>query len=305
MQASVYRRKIQDTLYEMIEHFSDIRHVDFCYPDGYRQALIVHDADAWFANEYAEEFAVTISDWYHEINQDIQTHFISEYNSTGAEPIPKSFLFNDTLDTSIPVQPNATYLLRIINTGAFVAKYFYIEDHNFTIIEVDGVCNEPQEADSLYIAVAQRYSILITTKDAADKNYAIVTVADQVLLEVVLVNLQLNLTNWLEYDAPAAHEQAVVTLDVVDSNPAYDDFDLVPYDKTLLFANPDRVINLTVTMGILGNGKPYASFNDISYTTPKVPALYSALSAGDQAVRVKFMAATPMHLYLINSTLLR
>jgi iron transport multicopper oxidase len=38
-------------------------HTDFCYPDGYRQAFIVHDSDAWFANQYKEEFAVTVSDW--------------------------------------------------------------------------------------------------------------------------------------------------------------------------------------------------------------------------------------------------
>lgn len=173
--------------------------------------------------------------------------------------------------------------MRIINTGAFVAHYFYIEDHSFTIVQADGVYTESQEAALLYIAVAQRYSILITTKDTADKNYAIVTVADQVLLDVVPDNLELNLTNWLEYDASAAHEQAVVSLDVVGSNPAYDDFDLVPYDKTPLFENPTRVINLAVTMGILGNGKPYAFLNDITYTIPKVPVLYSALSAGDQA----------------------
>jgi iron transport multicopper oxidase len=37
-------------------------HTDFCYPDGYRQALIVHDDGAYFANEYEEEFTITLSD---------------------------------------------------------------------------------------------------------------------------------------------------------------------------------------------------------------------------------------------------
>lgn len=58
----------------------------------------MNDADAWFANDYVEEFAVTVNDWYHEITQEIKADFISEYNPTGAEPIPKSFLFNDTFD---------------------------------------------------------------------------------------------------------------------------------------------------------------------------------------------------------------
>lgn len=189
---------------------------------------------------------MTVSDWYHEMTEEISEDFITVYNPTGAEPIPKAFLFNDTMNTSISVSPNKTYLLRIINTGAFVAQYFYIEDHDFTIVEVDGVYTEPQVADLLYIAVAQRYSILITTKDTANKNYAIVTVADQVLLDTVPDMLKLNLTNWLEYDASASHDQANVTLDVVVENPAFDNFTLVPYDRTPLFEDPDRVINLTI-----------------------------------------------------------
>jgi iron transport multicopper oxidase len=69
----------------------------------------------------------------------------------------------------------------------------------------------------------------------------------------------------------------------VDENPAFDDYSLVPYDKEPLFANPSRVINLTVSMGILENGKPYAFFNDQTYTKPKVPSLYTALTSGEEA----------------------
>jgi iron transport multicopper oxidase len=132
-------------------------HTDFCYPDGYRQALIVHDNDAYFHDEYAEEVVVTVSDWYHELVEGIAPDFLSVYNPTGAEPIPNAFLFNDTLNTSIPVKPNTTYLIRLINIGAFVAQYFYIDGHNFTIVEIDGVYTEPTQAEILYIAVAQRY----------------------------------------------------------------------------------------------------------------------------------------------------
>ena len=160
-------------------------HTDFCYPDGYRQALIVHDDNAYFHDEYDEEFVVTVSDWYHELVEGIAPDFLSVYNPTGAEPIPDAFLFNDTLNSSLPVKPNTTYLIRIINIGAFVAQYFYIDGHNFTIVEIDGVYTEPTEADILYIGIAQRYSILVTTKNSTDQNYAIVTVADSVLLDTI------------------------------------------------------------------------------------------------------------------------
>ena len=258
-------------------------HTDFCYPDGYRQALIVHNPDAYFYDEVDEEFTITLSDWYHELVEDIAPDFLSLYNPTGAEPLPDSFLFNDTMNTSIPVQPGKTYLLRLINISAFVAQYFYIEDHTFDIVEIDGVYTEPTEASTLYIHVAQRYSILLTTKNSTDKNYNIVTVADQVLLDTIPSDLKLNYTNWLEYNSSAPKTQANVTLDVVDGLPAFDDFTLVPYDKEPLLPDPDYTITLQVVMEDLANGLPYAFFNNITYTRPDVPTLYTVLSSGADA----------------------
>lgn len=136
-------------------------HTDYCYPDGYRQALIVHDPDAYFNSEYEEEFVVTLSDWYHDMMENLATTYMSLYNPTGAEPVPNAFLFNDTQNSSLPVKPNTTYLIRLINIGAFVGQYFYVEDHTFRIVEIDGVYTEPTEADTLYISTAQRYSILL------------------------------------------------------------------------------------------------------------------------------------------------
>ena len=256
-------------------------HTDYCYPDGYRQALIVHDDSSYFNDMYDDEFTVTMSDWYHELMEDIAPSFINLANPTGAEPIPQSFLFNDTMNSSIPVEAGKTYLFRLINIGAFVAQYFYIEDHTFRIVEIDGVYTEPTEADMLYIAVAQRYSILVTMKNSTEKNYPIVTVADSVLLDKIPENLQLNNTNWLEYNAAASHPQAVMKVDVASDLNPYDDFTLVPYDKKPLLPDADMTIDLTVIMDNLGNGASYAFFNNISYTKPKVPTLYSVLSSGN------------------------
>lgn len=175
-------------------------HTEYCYPDGYRQALIVHDDEAFFAKDYDEEIVLTMTDWYHELVEDLEAKFMSLYNPSGAEPIPGSFLVNDTMNSSISVKPDTTYLIRLINYGAFVGQYFYIEDHTFKIVEVDGVYTEPKEASMLYISVAQRYAILLTTKNSTEKNYPIVTVADSSLLDTIPDALKLNNTNWLEYD---------------------------------------------------------------------------------------------------------
>ncbi|RMD43575.1 hypothetical protein DV735_g1588, partial [Chaetothyriales sp. CBS 134920] len=258
-------------------------HVDYCYPDGYRQALIVHDDDAYFADDYAEEFTLTMSDWYHELTELIAPDFLSLYNPTGAEPIPQAFLFNDTQNTSLSVEPNTTYLLRLINIGAFVAQYFYIEDHELTIVEIDGVYTEPTTADILYIAVAQRYAVLVTTKNSTDKNYPIVTVADSNLLDGIPSDLQLNNTNWLEYNKDADHPQAVMTVDDASELIPFDDFSLIPADHFPLLPDPDLTVETSIVMANLEDGKGYTFLGNISYTTPTVPTFYTVLSSGNDS----------------------
>ncbi|KAL4905597.1 hypothetical protein BDW74DRAFT_185121 [Aspergillus multicolor] len=256
-------------------------HTNACYPDGYRQALIVHDSDAYFDSMYDEEFTLTLSDWYHNLVEDIS--FITLTNPTGAEPVPDTFLFNDTQGLSVAVDPGKTYLLRLINIGAFVGQYFYIQDHTMTIVEMDGVYTDPTEADLLYIAVAQRYSVLVTTKNSTATNYPIVTIADSTLLDTIKPTLQLNNTNWLEYNRSAAHEEAVMPVSDSSSLIPYDDTTLLPHDRTSLFENPSTTIELEVVMDNLITGAGYAFFNNISYTAPKVPTLYSVLSSGTLA----------------------
>ncbi|EPS32652.1 hypothetical protein PDE_07612 [Penicillium oxalicum 114-2] len=260
-------------------------HTDFCYPDGYRQALIVHDKDAYFNDMYDEEFTITMSDWYHEMVEDIR--FIDKTNPTGAEPVPNAFLFNDTQNVNLSVEPGKTYLLRLANVGAFVAQYFYIEDHTFQIVEIDGVYTEPKEADMLYISVAQRYAILVTTKNSTEKNYPIVTVADSMLLDLIPSDLQLNHTNWLEYNKDADHPQAIMPVEVASDLDPIDDMILVPHDRMELLPEADLVLDLTVAMVNLDDGAGYAVINDISYTKPKVPTLYTVLSSGDLATNAE------------------
>ncbi|CAI7639808.1 unnamed protein product [Penicillium bialowiezense] len=255
-------------------------HTDACYPDGYRQALIVHNNESYFNDMYDEEYTLTMSDWYHELVEDIP--FIRVQNPTGAEPVPDSFLFNDTVsNTNVPVEPGKTYLLRLVNIGAFVAQYFYIEDHTFRIVEIDGVYVDEQEADVLYISVAQRYSILVTMKNSTEKNYPMVMVADSELLDVISPSLQLNQTNWLEYNSAAPHPEAKMTVDTASDLVPYDDMKLVAHDRMELLPEPDMTITVDVIMDNLNNGAGYAFFNNISYTMPKVPTLYSVLTVGE------------------------
>lgn len=107
-------------------------------------------------------------------------HFMSYANPTGAEPVPDSALMNDTQNLNINIEPGKTYMFRIVNMAAFAAQYLWFEDHTMRIVEVDGVYTEPAEAKMIYLTPAQRYSVLITTRNDTSTNFAIVGSMDQV-----------------------------------------------------------------------------------------------------------------------------
>ena len=145
-----------------------------------RGAFVVHDPDFPFEDQYDEELVVTLSDWYHDQMATLITPFMSKGNPTGAEPVPNAALMNETQDLKIGVEPGKTYLFRLINIGAFAGQYFWFEGHNMTVVEVDGVYTKAKETDMIYLSVAQRCSVLVTTRNDTDANYAVVGSMDTV-----------------------------------------------------------------------------------------------------------------------------
>ena len=156
------------------------------YPDGLRGALIINDPESPYKDQYDEELVLTLSDWYHHQMPGLLAGFISYANPTGAEPIPKAALMNDTQDLSIPIKPGKTYMFRIVNMAAFAAQYLWFEGHTMRIVEVDGIYTKAAEAEQIYITAAQRYSVLVTTKNDTSANFAIVGSMDQVCLEACI-----------------------------------------------------------------------------------------------------------------------
>ncbi|KAI1305467.1 Cupredoxin [Xylaria venustula] len=249
------------------------------YPDGLRGPLVVHDPKSPFLDQYDEEIVLTVSDWYHEQMAVLLPAFNSKGNPTGAEPVPQAALFNETQNLTVAVQPGKTYLFRMVNIGAFAGQYIWFEGHNMTILEVDGVYHQPAVAEMIYISAAQRCSFLITTKNETTANYAFVASMDTTLFDTLPADLNYNVTGWLTYD----DSQPFPDPALVDELDPFDDMTLIAYDNQTLFGEPDKIIELDVIMDNLGDGANYAFFNNISYKAPKVPSLYTALSAGDLA----------------------
>jgi iron transport multicopper oxidase len=143
-----------------------------------RQALIVTDPLNPYLGQYDEEKVVSLSGWYPDQIPGLLKRFISVTNPTGAEPVPNSALMNDTQNLTVSVYPGKTYLIRLVNVGAFASQRFWIEGHTMQIVEVDGVWTNPLEANMLYISAAQRYSVLVTMKNESTRNYPMMASMD-------------------------------------------------------------------------------------------------------------------------------
>ncbi|KAF2165202.1 multicopper oxidase [Zasmidium cellare ATCC 36951] len=250
------------------------------YPDGLRGQFVVHDPENPYSDMYDEEVSITLSDWYHDQMPGLLDGFISVTNPTGAEPVPNSALMNETQNFTLNVQAGQKYFFRMTNVGAFASQYFWIEGHNMTIIEVDGVYTEPAEAEMIYITAAQRYGFIVEAKNDTSANFAMVGSMDTDLFDSFSPDLQYNVTGWLVYDQSKDLPEPAV-LDSWDAQ--FDDVDLVPQDGEELYGEPAMSFDLDLQMDNLGDGANYAFFNGITYVRPKVPTLYSALTTGNYA----------------------
>jgi len=204
--------------------------------DGLRGPLIVKDPGSPYAGKYSDELVVTVSDWYHKEAPDLIPVYLSPANNpSGAEPVPYSSLINEAQNVKLAVKPNTTYLIRIISIGAFSQSYVHFDQHDLTIIAIDGIYVQPRKVSTLYVANAQRYDVLLTTKNSTGTNYAFFSNLDTTKFDNVPGYLHPNATGYLVYDASKhipAEAPRVGSYDITD------DITLVPQDGQLLLSGP-------------------------------------------------------------------
>lgn len=136
------------------------------------------------------------------------------------------------------------------NFAAFFVKF---DQHEMTIIEVDGVYTVAQTTDLIYLSDAQRMSVLITAKSDTSKNYAFVGAMDPSMFDSVPTTLNLNATGYLVYNTAKPLPSEAPTFASYDSSSNVDDFKLVPYDKLPLFEPVTRQVVLNVNSGVTDN----------------------------------------------------
>ncbi|KAI0310690.1 Fet3 protein [Amylostereum chailletii] len=270
------------------------------YTDGLRTPFLIHPQKE--VHQYDEEFTVVLADWYHDQHATLIKQFISVANPGGAEPVPDSALiyfaqngtylgpkagtsgtgatasvgFNE--NATLPFQPGKTYRLRIVNTGAFAAQFFWIDGHEMRIIEVDGTDVEEYSTDLIEITVAQRYSVLVTARNDTSANWAVHANFDTEMFDTIPASLIPNITASITYDASAPTTDSGTIAEYHDVA----DMELVPVVVEPM-PTTDRTIELEVLFDTVEDGTNRAMFNMITYDAPLVPSVLSALTLGANA----------------------
>ncbi|KAL5524740.1 FET3_1 [Sanghuangporus sanghuang] len=257
-------------------------HAQGHYVDGLRAPVVLRPQQE--AHSYDAEYAVVVGDWYHDEHQVLLKEFISIANPGGAEPVPKApliyFAQNGTYldgfngNASIAFEGGKTYRLRIVNTAAFAMFFFWIDGHQMRIIEVDGVDTEEMPVDLLSLTVAQRYSILVTALNDSTANWAIHANMDTDMFDTVPDDLNPNATAQVIY-SPSFTLNDPQTIDAYgDTN----DTALVPVQAIPQYSGNVHTIPLVVSFDTMTDGTNRAMFNNITYNTPVVPSVFSAIS---------------------------
>ncbi|KAJ1937066.1 ferroxidase fet3 [Kickxella alabastrina] len=261
---------IQTGTYWIHAHFSAQ------YVDGIRAPLILHNPEE--PHKYDEDVVLTLEDWYHDGAAGLLKDFLSWKNPGGAEPVPNGALIGrvggDEL-YKLKFTPGKTYRIRLINMSALSMFHFSIEGHKMRVIEVDGVDTEEHEVGNVILSVAQRTSILVTALETADNNFIFHADMDTDMFDSLPDDLNYNSTGIIEYaaDAPIKRD------DEIDWSP-FRDIDLVPYKKEAALGF-DVTYNLDVYFNQYTDALNHGTFNNITYVMPKVPSMFTALTADE------------------------
>jgi len=277
-------------------------HYQTQYVDGFVGPLIIRDPFDPYQSLYDEEIIVVLSDWYHEQSPTLVQTYLAP-GGNGNEPIPDSGLINgkgryDCALLTDPVQraacqPNAPretftfvpgrrYRLRLINTSAFTAFQFSIDQHSLTVIEADMVNMEPQQVTRLNINVAQRYSVIVQANQAPGNYWMRATMSTD-CYPTTAPNLDRYVVANVHYEGAPMMEPAAA----VASTPEASDMaciDLAPYElrplKKIDAEHPATTVTVTVSFHADSQNVNRGYMNNSTYVADFTNSMISQLSTG-------------------------
>ncbi|KAF7595299.1 hypothetical protein BBP40_006548 [Aspergillus hancockii] len=145
------------------------------------RGLVARDRAESVRYGYEREFLLLVGDWYHRSGDQALAWYMS-IESFGNEPVPDSLLINGMghfdCSMALPARPvncidkqnnlsyladiSSAYRLRVVNTGSLAGFTLALENQKMTVIQLDSIDVEPQEALSAGILYpGQRMDIII------------------------------------------------------------------------------------------------------------------------------------------------
>ncbi|CAG8510975.1 3474_t:CDS:10, partial [Funneliformis caledonium] len=178
------------------------------FAEGIRGPLIIHDPDDPYREKYDLEYAVTLSDWYHDaIAELLEIRSRPYYGGFNVKNLSFLHVFLKKIfkilkfgryncsaapegskcrkDNPLAVykfESGKKYRLRIINTSALVHFIFSIDSHPLTIIEADGSYTKPYTVNRLPIGIGQRYSVIVKADQKVDNYWIRATIDSRCIL---------------------------------------------------------------------------------------------------------------------------
>ncbi|CAG7869493.1 unnamed protein product [Brassica rapa] len=120
----------------------------------------------------ADDYTVLIGDWYKTDHKALR----AQLDNGGKLPPPDGILINGlSSGATLNIQPGNTYRLRISNVGLQNSLNFRIQNHEMTLVEVEGTHTLQNVYSSLDVHVGQSYSVLITANQPSKDYYIVVS----------------------------------------------------------------------------------------------------------------------------------
>lgn len=252
------------------------------YGDGLRGVFIVKPKETIPNLKFDEEGVMSLTDYYQCL---LETCLQEVQDGDPIKEDPVAVLMNEMKEYEWKVEANKTYLVHLANTAVEAGRYLYIEDHDLTVVEVDGNWVEPRMVKFIHTLPGQRVSFLVHTRSEKTTNFMIGVYIDPQTINVPVNGT--NQTHWMVYNSLAPTVKKIPTVQTFDD--VFDDSMIAPLTQTPLLPQPNITIILEANsvLRLWANGSSHSTkvetiwqtFNNHTYLAPKVPTLHTALSA--------------------------
>lgn len=195
-------------------------------------------------------------------------------------PVNPAYLTGFNENVTIHFEPGKTYRLRFINVGAFSMANLWLDGHDMSIIELDGVETEAYPIDRVPLSTAQRVSVLVKARNDTTQDWRLNSYQNTAMYDSTPDTLRLWRYMRISYGNNGPQEFG--PYENRSAFPFWSETELTPTNPEPM-RTPDNSVLIPFNFQTYGSNKNYAVFNDTTFIAPQVPSLYTALSMGPDA----------------------